>query len=183
MRIISGKYRGLKLAEFTGAEIRPTADRVKESLFNILSANAEFDGVAGADVLDLFCGSGNLGIECLSRGANSVCFNDLSADSVAVLKKNLAKLKDCGICKVFNLDFSACLARLSGQFDLIFIDPPYKLEAGLSALEIIGKNKLLKDGGIAVYERDRSFQGEVAGLCKFDERKYGKTFITFFKNA
>lgn len=177
MRIISGKYRGLKLAEFAGENIRPTADRVKESLFNILSAN-----ISGAEVLDLFCGSGNLGIECLSRGADSVCFNDLSADSISVLKKNLAKLKDCKNYKVLNLDFSACLAR-AGAFDLIFIDPPYKSEAGLTALEIIGKNGLLKDGGIAVYERDRSFIGEVEGLIKFDERKYGKTFITFFKNA
>lgn len=188
MRIISGKYRGLKLAEFAGAEIRPTADRVKESLFNILSSY-----VAGAEVLDLFCGSGNLGIECLSRGAESVCFNDLSADSISVLKKNLSKLKGGENYRVYNLDFSACLSRVSGfagglkgsggAFDLIFIDPPYKSEAGLSALEIIGKNRLLKDGGIAVYERDRSFSGEIEGLEKYDERKYGKTYITFFKNA
>lgn len=186
MRIISGKHKGLKLAEFNGAEIRPTADRVKESLFNILSAY-----VAGAEVLDLFCGSGNLGIECLSRGAANVWFNDLSADSIGVLKKNLNKLKGAENYKVFNLDYSACLARAcgfggadgSGVFDLIFIDPPYKSEAGVSALQIIGKNKLLKENGIAVYERDRSFCGEVAGLEKYDERKYGKTFITFFKNA
>ena len=88
MRVISGKYRGLVLSEFKGMEIRPTADRVKESLFNILSFK-----VAGARVLDLFCGSGNLGIECLSRGADFVHFNDISRGSIAVLNKNLARLR------------------------------------------------------------------------------------------
>ncbi len=179
MRIISGKYRGLKLLEFDTEGIRPTADRVKESLFNIL-----FNKTAGAKVLDLFCGSGNLGIECLSRGAEVVYFNDKSPESCALLKKNLAKLKD-GNFKAFNLDFAACLNALSGKekFDLIFLDPPYKLEAGREALEIIAKCGLLKEGGVAVYERDRSFGGEVKGLDKFDERKYGKTFITFFRVA
>ena len=89
MRIVSGKYRGMKLVGFEGRDIRPTADRVKESLFNILR-----ESVVGADVLDLFCGSGNLGIECLSRGAEFVRFNDISKASITVLKSNLARLKD-----------------------------------------------------------------------------------------
>ncbi len=179
MRIISGRYRGMKLLEFGTEGIRPTADRVKESLFNIL-----YGKIAGAKVLDLFCGSGNLGIECLSRGADEVRFNDKSAESCAVLKKNLAKLKD-GNFKVTCLDFTACLDLLAGKekFDLIFLDPPYRLEAGREALEIIAKRGLLKDDGVAVLERDRNFEGEIAGLEKFDERKYGKTFITFFKAA
>lgn len=175
MRIISGKYRGLKLAEFAGGEIRPTADRVKESLFNILSGE-----IAGAKCLDLFCGSGNLGIECLSRGAEEVHFNDVSSESVAVLKKNLAKLKGENAFKITVSDFRECLAR-SSAFDLIFIDPPYKEECGAEALKIIGERKLLKTGGIAVYERDRKFEGEIKGLKSFDERKYGKTYLTFFK--
>lgn len=176
MRIIGGKYRGMKLAQFGGEEIRPTADRVKESLFNILSPE-----IAGAKVLDLFCGSGNLGIESLSRGAGSVRFNDISPDSIKVLKENLARLKgeDYNVsCK----DFSVCLAQ-GERYDIIFIDPPYRLDAGIRALEIIGKNKLLNDGGIAVYERDRIFEGEVFGLEKYDERKYGKTYLTFFRQG
>ena len=88
MRVIGGKYRGLVLAEFKGRDIRPTADRVKESLFNIISSE-----VASSRVLDLFCGSGSLGIECLSRGASFVCFNDISPDSIAVLNKNLARMR------------------------------------------------------------------------------------------
>lgn len=174
MRIISGKYRGLKLAEFYGEDIRPTADRVKESLFNILYGN-----VAGARVLDLFCGSGNLGIECLSRGAEFVHFNDVSASSVKLLKQNLQKIKETAF-SVTNLDYAACLARVSG-FDLIFIDPPYKLDIGLRALELIAERGVLNSGGIAVYERDRAFCGEIAGLAAFDERKYGNTYLTFFE--
>lgn len=174
MRIISGKHRGMKLVGFEGMDIRPTADRVKESLFNIL-----YGRIAGARVLDLFSGTGGVGIECLSRGADTVHFNDVSAQSIAVLKSNLAKLKETN-CTVTNLDYSSCLAR-GGVYDFIFIDPPYKSEAGLSALEIIGKNKLLTIGGVAVYERDIPFTGNINGLKLVDERKYGKTYLTFFE--
>lgn len=177
MRIISGKYRGLKLAEFDGSDVRPTADRVKESLFNVL-----FGRVVGARVLDLFCGSGNLGIECLSRGAEIVHFNDISPASINVLKKNLARLKNERNYKITNLDYSVCLSRTDG-YDLIFIDPPYQLEIGIEALKIIGIGNLLNDGGIVVFERDRSFDGEIKGLIKTDERKYGKTYLTFFERA
>lgn len=174
MRIISGKYRGMNLAEFKGSEIRPTADRVKESLFNILS----FETV-GARVLDLFCGSGNLGIESLSRGASFVHFNDISKDSIAVLNKNLARLKD-GNYAVTALDYSLCLSKYGG-FDIIFIDPPYAKEYGAEALKIIGACNKLNENGIAVFERDRSFSGEIEGLELYDERKYGKTYLSFFR--
>ena len=177
MRIISGKYRGLKLAEFDGSDVRPTAVRVKASLFNVL-----FGRVVGARVLDLFCGSGNLGIECLSRGAEIVHFNDISPASINVLKKNLARLKNERNYKITNLDYSVCLSRTDG-YDLIFIDPPYQLEIGIEALKIIGAGNLLNDGGVVVFERDRSFDGEIKGLIKTDERKYGKTYLTFFERA
>ena len=173
MRIISGKYRGLKLAEFEGEDVRPTADRVKESLFNIIS-----DRVAGARVLDAFCGSGSLGIECLSRGAEFVHFNDKSAASIGLLKKNLAKLKAENYA-ITNYDFSRCLSD-SDKFDIIFIDPPYRLSVGIEALELVSKNQLLSEGGIAVFERDRAFDSQISGLKKFDERTDGKTFLTFF---
>ena len=173
MRIISGKYRGMVLSEFRGGDIRPTADRVKESLFNILATE-----IAGARVLDLFCGSGNLGIESLSRGASFVHFNDFSKDSIAVLNKNLARVKERTFT-VTNLDYSLCLSK-TGAFDIIFIDPPYAAEYGRDALEIISAGNKLTDGGIAVYERDRSFKGEIEGLELYDERKYGKTYLSFF---
>ena len=113
MRVISGKYRGMNLAEFQGNDIRPTADRVKESLFNILAAK-----VAGASVLDLFCGSGNLGIECLSRGARCVHFNDISAGSIAVLKKNLSRLRG-EVFTVTRADWRERLYAAKQPFDIV----------------------------------------------------------------
>lgn len=175
MRVISGTYRGMKLAEFKGEDIRPTSDRVKESLFNILISR-----IAGSTVCDLFCGSGSLGIECLSRGAEKVCFNDISADSLAVLKSNLARLKG-GAYAVTNSDYERFLLTAREPFDIIFIDPPYRFEYGKRALEIIAERKLLNDGGVAVYERDRTFTGDINGLELCDERKYGKTWLSFFR--
>ena len=178
MRIIGGKHRGRKLADFKGNDIRPTADRVKESLFNILSVK-----VSGASVLDLFCGSGNLGLESLSRGAAKVHFNDLSKDSLAVLKKNLAQVGEEDKCRITNLDYLACLGSSGDSYDLIFIDPPYAKEFGIPALETISKRNLLTEDGVAIYERDRTFEGASEGLEKYDERKYGKTYLTFFKRS
>lgn len=175
MRVIGGKYRSLRLVPIKTPDIRPTADRVRESLFNILGRR-----ITGARVLDLFCGSGALGIESISRGASEAVFNDLSKESLGVLGKNLARLKDQNNVKIYNLDYAACLSRLNGPFDVVFIDPPYKSEAGISALSALAKNNLLAKDGVAVLERDRPFEGEAEGLIKTDERKYGITYITFF---
>ncbi len=175
MRVISGTYRGLKLATFEGEDIRPTADRVKESLFNILSTR-----ITGANVCDLFCGSGNLGIECLSRGAKTVYFNDLSRESLNLLHKNLSKLKGANNYSVSQGSFESFLQRAQTAFDLIFLDPPYRFDYGEVALQTVAKRKLLAPNGLAVYERDRPFTGEIAGLKKVDERKYGKVYLTFF---
>ncbi len=172
MRIIGGKYRGKVLASFKGSDIRPTADRVKESLFNILAPE-----ISGANVLDLFCGSGSVGLEAISRGADYVVFNDLSKDSLAVLKKNCAALRVDP--KIYNLDFKELLSVLDVTFDVIYIDPPYKSGFGREALSIIAKRSLLNTGGVAVFESDRPFEGEV-GLVPYDERKYGATYLTFF---
>ena len=173
MRIISGRYRGMVLAEFKGESIRPTADRVKESLFNII-----YSEVQGARVLDMFCGSGNLGLECISRGAVFVHFNDISKDSLAVLKKNLSRIE--GNYKITNSDYSCCM-RAEDKYDLIFIDPPYASDAGIKALQLIADH--LSEDGIAIFERDKAFEGVIEGLEKADERKYGKTYLTFFKKG
>ena len=179
MRIIGGQFRSRVLSSFKGEDIRPTADRVKESLFNILSPR-----LYGARVLDLFCGSGALGLECLSRGASEATFNDFSRESVKILEKNLRTL---GIgkdeAKVYSLDYLLCLNGLKGEFDLIFLDPPYRFDYGVPALTKIAEKGLLSEKGIAVYERDRPFEGEIAGLEKYDERKYGRTVLSFFRRA
>ncbi len=172
MRIIGGKYRGKVLAAFKGNDIRPTADRVKESLFNILAPE-----ISGANVLDLFCGSGSVGLEAISRGADYVVFNDVSKDSLAVLKKNCAALRvEPRIC---NLDYRELLRSIDVTFDVIYIDPPYKSGFGKDALERIAARNLLNTGGVAVLESDRPFEGDV-GLVKYDERKYGVAYLTFF---
>ena len=178
MRIIGGKFRSRVLATFEGESVRPTADRVKESLFNILALR-----FIGARVLDLFSGTGALGLESLSRGAKEVVFNDRSKDSVAILKKNLKTLKveEGKDAKVFNLDADVYLDYAKDPFDLIFIDPPYALDVGVKAVEKIAKKGLLAKGGVLVFERDKPFDGDVEGLEKYDERKYGKTILTFFR--
>ena len=181
MRIIGGKYKSRVLIEFDGAAVRPTADRVKESLFNIL-----FLKIRGARVLDLFSGSGALGLECLSREAAEVVFNDLSKNSVEILKRNMKALKiapNVENNKVYNFDFKTCLGAVNGTFDLIFIDPPYAFDYGEEALEIIAKKGLLSENGIAVFERDRKMEKSIAGLEKYDERKYGKTWLTFLRKT
>ncbi|MCD8286656.1 MAG: 16S rRNA (guanine(966)-N(2))-methyltransferase RsmD [Clostridia bacterium] len=176
MRIISGEHRGLKLCEFEGEDIRPTSDRVKESLYAILGP------VKDCLVLDLFCGSGSLGLEAVSRGAKKVVFNDSSKDSLALLKKNIARFKAPIPAEVKNLDYMECLSART-RYDVIFLDPPYKTELGLKALQTIGKRGLLNRDGVAVYERNCPYEGAVKGLTKIDERKYGKTYITFFKRT
>lgn len=178
MRIIAGKYRGKILATFEGEEVRPTADRVKESLFNILSQK-----MLGARVLDLFCGSGALGLECLSRGAAEAVFNDVSKDSVRILQKNIASMKLGTEARVMNYDYLTALNTLKGEFDLVFLDPPYRFDYGVPALEKLVGRGLIADDGVIIYERDCPFEGEVRGLEKYDERKYGKTVLTFFKKG
>lgn len=176
MRIIGGKYRGRVLATFQGEAIRPTADRVKESLFNILAGE-----LYGARVLDLFCGSGALGIESLSRGAKEAVFNDLSKDSLAVTEKNLQKVGEKA--KVMRGDYKSALYALSEPFDIIFLDPPYRFPFAADALALIAQKKLLSLSGVVVSERDRPFalSDIPAAMRLTDERKYGKTYLSFFR--
>ncbi len=179
MRIIGGKYRSRVLAEFVGKDVRPTADRTKEALFNILALK-----IPDARVLDLFAGSGSLGIESLSRGARESVFNDISKDSLAIVKKNLTALKipvNGAENQIYNYDYATCIEVVKGEFDVVFIDPPYALDEGRRALELLAKKGLLATDGVAVYERDRPFEGTVQGLRVFSERKYGKAYLTFFE--
>ncbi len=181
MRIIGGKYRSRVLADFEGEEVRPTSDRAKEALFNILALK-----LYGARVLDLFSGSGALGLESLSRGAKEVVFNDCSKQSLAILKKNLSTLKITAggeEAKLLNCDYLVALESVKGAFDLILLDPPYRLDYGIPALQKIAQKGLLSENGVAVYERDRPFEGQIEGLEKYDERKYGKTYFTFFRKG
>ena len=175
MRIIAGKHRGRVLAEFRGMEIRPTSDRVKESLFQIIG-----DRLAGARVLDLFCGSGALGLESLSRGAKEAVFNDVSRESLAVLKKNLAALREEG--QVMQSDYAACLMRMRGKFDIIFCDPPYKMDCREDVLARIAAHDRLAAGGVVIWESEREEEA-AAGWRRSDLRSYGRTKIAFFERS
>jgi len=174
MRIISGQFKGKKLLP-PKHDIRPTLDKVKQALFTKL----QFE-TPNAVVLDLFCGSGNLGIEAISRGAEKVVFIDNSKKSIELCKANLNKLKEDG--QTLFADSLSFLKRTIEKFDIIFLDPPYKTDIGENALKIIAENQLLTDDGVAVFESDRFLDKEIGGLTKTDERKYGYVHLSFYKS-
>ena len=147
MRVITGSARGRRLKTPEGQDIRPTTDNVKESVFNIL----QFD-IEGRRVLDLFAGTGQLGIECLSRGAREAVFIDADRDAVKIVKENL---KTCGFSAPVLQQDALSYLNNCGKFDLIFIDPPY--DAGLyePVLEKINSVDILSDGGIILCESRR----------------------------
>lgn len=173
MRIVGGKYKGRALVEFKGNDIRPTSDMARECLFNILQFK-----IIGASFLDLFSGTGAMGIEALSRGASKATFNDASRESLAVLKKNLEKLKVLEEYSVLNKDAIVLLKTTPDKFDIVYIDPPYKTDLGLKAIAEV--ERVLSDGGIAIFEDEKPFNGEVNGLKIYDRRKYGRVHLTFF---
>lgn len=174
MRIVGGIYRGRVLKEFKGCDIRPTSDMTRESLFNILR-----NKVQGCVFLDLFCGTGAVGIEAISRGAKKVVFNDVSAESVFLTKNNLSKLGiDDGV-EVRCGDANAFIESCNQKFDIIFIDAPYSSKAGENALNSV--DKILADGGIVVYENEKATDQTYCGLKKYDDRRYGRAYLTFFE--
>ena len=173
MRIVGGEFKGRTLVEFKGEEIRPTSDKVRESLFNILQ-----NRIYGCRFLDLFCGTGAMGIEALSRGAKEVTFNDASRKSLEILNKNLEKIKVQKGYKISNCDAERFVASCSEPFDVIYIDPPYKSGLGIKALNSI--LPAISSDGIIVYEEEQQFEGEIKGLKVVDKRKYGRAHLTFF---
>lgn len=158
MRVIAGKYRGKNLASPKDDRVRPTTTRIKETLFNVLQGYSQ-----DAVVLDLFAGSGALGIECISRGAKEVVFVDNNKDSIELVRKNLQGID--GNFKVVNSDFSGVLrnAYVTGKkFDMIFVDPPYASGLGELALGLIFDLDLLADGGVIVFEHGAEKTYEVS---------------------
>ena len=175
MRVIAGKYRGIKLDTLKDMSVRPTTDRVKESMFNLIR-----DRLEGAVVLDLFCGSGALGIEALSRGAEFAVFADRATDSVETARANLAKT-DAEYLLVRS-DFTATvdkMAREGRKFDLIFLDPPYNTGADTAAIELIASRGILADGGVIVVERAREGKPPATpkGYRITDSRDYGSSTV------
>lgn len=185
MRVISGKARGTKLSSIESLSTRPTLDRVKESLFNIIQNNLK-----GAVVLDLFAGSGQLGIEALSRGADKAYLCDINRDAVKMIKQNLEKTKLKDKAVVINEDYKKALRILNTneKFDIIFIDPPYKEDIAVdSIIDIIHESKL-KENGIMIIEtdeieRDLREINKIENIKIIDQRKYGRASLIFIKEA
>ena len=181
MRVISGKVRGLKLNAPKNDDVRPTTDRVKESLFNMINSY-----MMDSDILDLFAGTGSLGIECLSRGANKCVFVDNSKESLNIVKSNIKKARLENESTILNLEFKSAINTLGlkkQQFDVIFMDPPYYKNMFSDALSAVDNNNLLKEDGIIVVEHDTvdKFPDNMGRLYKSREKKYGNTTITFYK--
>lgn len=183
MRVISGTARGTKLNSIEDISTRPTLDRVKESLFNIINPRID-DSI----ILDLFAGSGAIGIEFLSRGCRTAYFCDLSKKAVDMINQNLEKTRLKNNAFVFNTDYKKCLQQLANKdiaLDIIFIDPPYKDDIAVDAVEMILSLKLLKNNGLIIIETDEKDR-EINNLEKldieiFDIRKYGRANLIFLK--
>ncbi|GAA3651712.1 16S rRNA (guanine(966)-N(2))-methyltransferase RsmD [Asaccharospora irregularis] len=181
MRVISGKVRGLKLNTPKNEDVRPTTDRVKESLFNIISSY-----VMESNVLDLFAGTGSLGIECLSRGANKCVFVDNSKESIEIVKSNIKKARFEESSIIINSDFKDATNKLyvqKNKFDIIFMDPPYYKNMFIEAIDRINGLELLAEEGILVIEHDikDEFPEKIGKLEKSRHKKYGNTALTFYK--
>ena len=179
MRIISGTRRGHKLLEFEGMDIRPTTDRVRESMFNLISPY-----VSEARVLDLFGGSGALSFEALSRGAVQAVICDIERRSLDLIKANAEKLKFTDNVQIKNIDAGQFLSGCREEFDIIFLDPPYNKGFIAPVAEKIISNKVLAKDGIVVLESDGIDEhGEFAGLEIIKQKKYGRTYITIYQRG
>lgn len=173
MRIIAGEKRGCRLSAPKGMDTRPTLDRVKESLFGIL----QFD-IAGRRVLDLFAGSGGLGLEALSRYAEYAVFCDSSRESIAVIRENIKKLGYEKKCRVYPCDWERAVADMAARrekFDIVFLDPPYGAGIAAKAAQALYDNGLLNDGFIIALEHDSERPPELPdSLQVYDRRSYGE---------
>ena len=180
MRVITGPARGVPLRAPKGMDTRPTMDQVKEGIFSAIQFEVE-----GRQVLDLFAGSGQLGIEALSRGAARCTFVDKGRDPIAVIRENLKKTRLEEKAEIVQADYSSYLKTCRRQFDLILLDPPYAEVFLETALKIISEIDILTNSGIIVCERpfDKTLAGEVPGLVRYRDYRYGKAAVTIFRRG
>ena len=181
MRIIGGLMRGTKLYTLEGENTRPTLDRVKESLFNILNIRLQ-----EAVVLDLFSGSGAIGLESISRGAEKAVLCDSSKAAYKIIMSNVEKTRAHDKVKVYNLDYEKCLNKLADEnykFDIVFLDPPYESEYYKKSLDKIYELNLLAEDAIVILETDDRYR-IISSIDNnkyyiYDERKYGRATLIF----
>ena len=178
MRVIAGNAKGIALKTPDGMETRPTADRVKEALFSIL----QFD-LPGTRVLDLFGGTGQLGIEALSRGAKSAVFVDAREDACKLIRENLKRTKYQDAATVVRSDYMDYLKRCKDKFQIILLDPPYAEVYLENSLKKISEIDILQSGGIMVAERPlgKELPWEFEGFTRSRDYKYGKILLTLYR--
>ena len=177
MRVITGSARGAKLKTLEGLATRPTSDRVKEAIFNIIQVD-----IQGRREWDLFGGSGQLAIEALSRGADYAVLVDQSAEAVKVIKDNLKKVKFDQKASVFQMDYLRYLSTSREKVDIIFRDPPYAEKSLENALQKISEIDILSEGGIIICERpkEKVLPPQVGNLLCSKDYCYGKTAVNLY---
>ena len=178
MRVIAGTARSVPLLSRDGQDTRPTADRVKEAVFNIIQFEIE-----GRQVLDLFGGSGQMAIEALSRGAANAVIVDQSKDSVSVIRQNLNKTRLSDHAEVLCSDYMDYLNHCSRRFDLVFLDPPYREKFLENALKRISEIDILKSGAIIICERpaEKVLPEDYSAFRRVRDYRYGRTGITVYR--
>lgn len=175
MRIISGKHRGKKLKSFEGFEVRPTSDRAREALYNILAFE-----IAGCNFLDLCSGTGAMGLEALSRGASSVTFVDNSLESIKICDYNLKSIKENA--EIVKSDALNYLKSTTKKYDIVFFDPPYVYNDIENILNIVFERKLLNVNGKFIYEhKSDKLSKEIDNFELYATKKYGIAVFDFYK--
>ena len=186
MRIIAGRHRGTKLAQPAGADTRPTADRVRESLFNILEGGRYGRSLADAVVIDAFAGTGALGLEALSRGGASATFIERDQTALSVLRSNIDRLKRADDCRVMAGDATGIIAWRGPGATLMFADAPYGSGDGFTAAQRISKLGGLASGALVIVETDKSEQPPekdvaASGMSVLESRRYGRANLHFLE--
>lgn len=183
MRIVGGRLRGLKLAEVgagdPAAHLRPTTDRVREAVFNLIQ-NGAGQTLDGARVLDLFAGTGALGLEALSRGAARVAFVDDGAAARALLRENVEKARAMGVTDIWRRDATKLGPNRGAGYDVVFLDPPYGQRLGEAALASALAGGWVAPGALIVWEEGTP-PIDPPGLTRIDQRRYGTTLITLLR--
>ena len=187
MRIISGSFKGKKIFNPTDKKTRPLKDLAKESLFNVIHHSNKFKiEFSNATVLDLFCGIGSFGIECLSRGVKKVVFIENYTKALKILKKNILNLKSVKNYELVEKDIyqSQVFSKLNDRFDIIFLDPPFKDKNLKYLFNEIQKNKILKDDGIIILHRHKNEINNIPlNFNLVEEKIYGISKIIFLSHS
>ena len=180
MRIIAGELKGRRLHTPDDDRVRPTTDKVKEAVFSMIAP-----WLCESVVADLFAGTGNLGLEAVSRGASRVYFVDKDRRSIALIRENVSYCKVEDRCEILWSDYLSALSKMESPLDIVFLDPPYRRGLLVDALEAVAESEILSEGGIAVAEHpvDEILPETFGRLNLIKKKKYGKIGISVYENT